>query len=309
MEIDIVPRTIHYYYLDFVPHLELEPTEKKLGNQLLKMVHALSKTRANIRYQNFGEKSIFIHDIAFVGEGKQITAKLRCIRKDLLPEIMNTKTDEAREIDAKEEEGLVETTHIVLDLATDKIKLAIEYNQFGAKINDLILYLKAIGQVKKICSDVGFIPVVKDNLKSIQSRIRKCSEFSAKVHKDNVEKIKTMDSNVYSALKASMEHFNSDFATVILKFDYKQRTETNEVNKSVRNLVQSLISKKSNIDLFNKLEVRAEDSEKNNLLETFDLLMDKVKSELRVQKRPRYRAIISQDILGKMQNSIHTKRI
>jgi hypothetical protein len=36
-------------------------------------------------------------------ENKLIVGKLRCIRKDLLPEIMNTKTDEAKGIDAKED--------------------------------------------------------------------------------------------------------------------------------------------------------------------------------------------------------------
>lgn len=310
MPVEKVKRTINFYYLSFNKHRDLSlRTGETLTNVLFETILSLSKTRAKIRYQNFGEKAIFIQDVSFVNEGKQITAKLRCIRKDILPEIMNVETDEARGIEAKEEEGLLETTHIVIDVSTRHVKLAIEYNQFGAKITDFMAYLSNIGTIKGIVSSVGMIPVVKDELKSLKERIQRCSEFTVKVHKDNVEKIKTLDKKVYSAIKASIDHFKSEYATLILKFDYKERKETNAVNNSIFNLINKLIKNKENVELFNNLTVKAEDSQKNDKLEEFDLLIDKVKSELWVQKREKYRTLISTDIIGQMQNEIHKRRI
>lgn len=308
-QIEKIKRTIHFYYLDFEFTEEFEPEDGDQFREIFRIIIALAKTRANIRYQEFGEKSIFIQNVKVEPVNKVIIGKLRCVRKDILPEIMNTKTDEARGIEAKEEEGLVETTHFVIDYSKKKKKLAIEYNQFGAKIGDFVRYIQNIGVSKKAVKTIGFTPIVKDELSKMQERINRCSEFVVKVHKDNVEKIKTLDDNIYSALKSSIDHFKSDYATLILKFDYKQRTETQEMNKSIFNVIRKLINDRSKTELFNHLSVKAEDTDKNNLLENFDLLIDKVKSEVSVEKKKRYRTVVSVDIFEKMKSEIVRKNI
>lgn len=308
-QIEKIKRTIHFYYLDFEFTDEFEPEDGDQFREIFRIIIALAKTRANIRYQVFGEKSIFIQDVKVEPVNKVIIGKLRCVRKDILPEIMNTKTDEARGIEAKEEEGLVETTHFVIDYSKKKKKLAIEYNQFGAKIGDFVRYIQNIGVSKKAVKTIGFTPIVKDELSKMQERINRCSEFVVKVHKDNVEKIKTLDDNIYSALKSSIDHFKSDYATLILKFDYKQRTETQEMNKSIFNVIRKLIQDRTKTELFNHLSVKAEDTDKNNLLENFDLLIDKVKSEVSVEKKKRYRTVVSVDIFEKMKSEIVRKNI
>jgi hypothetical protein len=308
-QIEKIKRTIHFYYLDFEFTEEFEPEDGDQFREIFRIIIALAKTRANIRYQEFGEKSIFIQDVKVEPVNKVIIGKLRCVRKDILPEIMNTKTDEARGIEAKEEEGLVETTHFVIDYSKKKKKLAIEYNQFGAKIGDFVRYIQNIGVSKKAVKTIGFTPIVKDELSKMQERINRCSEFVVKVHKDNVEKIKTLDDNIYSALQSSIDHFKSDYATLILKFDYKQRTETQEMNKSIFNVIRKLIQDRTKTELFNHLSVKAEDTDKNNLLENFDLLIDKVKSEVSVEKKKRYRTVVSIDIFEKMKSEIVRKHI
>jgi hypothetical protein len=307
--IEKIKRTIHFYYLDFEFTEEFKPEDGDQFREIFRIIIALAKTRANIRYQEFGDKSIFIQDVEVEHVNKVIIGKLRCVRKDILPEIMNTKTDEARGIEAKEEEGLVETTHFVIDYSKKKKKLAIEYNQFGAKIGDFVRYIQNIGVSKKAVKTIGFTPIVKDELSKMQERINRCSEFVVKVHKDNVEKIKSLDDNIYSALKSSIDHFKSDYATLILKFDYKQRSETQEMNNSIFNVIRKLTQDRTKTELFNHLSVKAEDSKKNNLLENFDLLIDKVKSEVRVEKKKRYRTVVSVDIFEKMKSEILRKNI
>jgi hypothetical protein len=304
-----IKRSIHYYNLQFDFLDDFNPIDGNQFREIFKIISDLAKTRANIRYQVFGEKAIFIQDVKFEPANKVILGKLRCIRKDILPEIMNTKTDETKGIEAKDEEGLVETTHFVIDFSKKQKKLAIEFNQFGAKIGDFIHYIQNIGINKSALKTVGFTPIVKDELSGLKERINRCSEFVVKVHKDNIEKIKSLDNNIYTALKASIDHFKSDYATLILKFDYREKQATPEINKSIFNIVRKLVKDKTKTELFNHLSVRAEDTEKNNILENFDLLIDKVKSEINVEKKKRYRTVVSADIYEKMKSELIKKHI
>lgn len=308
-KIEKIKRTINFYDLKFDFLEDFDSGGGDQFSEVFKIIISLAKTRANIRYQDFGEKSIFIQDVKVEPVDKLIIGKLRCVRKDILPELMNTKTDEARGIEAKEEEGLVETTHFVIDYSKRRKKLAIEFNQFGAKIGDFVQYIQNIGINKGALKSVGFTPIVKDELSKLQERINRCSEFVVKVHKDNIEEIQALDENIYSALKSSIDHFKSDYATLILKFDYKEKESTPEINKSIFNIVRKLIKDKSKTELFNHLSVKAEDIEKNNLLQNFDLLIDKIKSEIVVEKKKRYRTVVSIDIYEKMKIELIKKHV
>lgn len=308
--IEKIKRTIHYYEIDFDFLDDFLPEDGDQLREIFRIIISLAKTRASIRYQEFGEKSIFIQDVKIEPVTKLVTGKLRCIRTDILPELMNKTTDESRGIDANDEEGLVETTHFIIDFSKKRsTKLAIEFNQFGAKVTDFVNYIQNIGINKNALKTVGFKPIVKDELSQLKNRIRRCSEFTVKVHKDNIEEIKALDDNIYSALIASIDHFKSEYATLTLKFDYKQRPETNEINKSIFNIVRKLIKDKDKTELFNTLSVKAEDRDKNELLETFDLLVDKVRSEISVEKKKRYRTVVSTDIFEKIKMELIKKKI
>jgi hypothetical protein len=294
-----VKRVINYYQLDF------RFLEGHNFQNLFDTITTLAKTRAKIRYQRFGDKFVFIQGIE--NEDKLLKAKMRCVRKDLLPELMNTSTDETKGIDAKEEEGLVETTHFIIDYRKDKIILGLEYNHYGSKITDLVNYIQRIGVSINLLDNIGFKPIVTDDLQKLKERINRFSEFIVKVHKDNVPKIKKMDEKIWQALDTSIDNFNSDYATIILKFDYKQRTETPQIEQSVFNLINYFTKHNKGKYLFNKLSMRAEDEEQNNLLENFDLLIEKVNSEIKVERKPKYRTIISVDMFEKMTKEMNGK--
>jgi len=50
--------------------------------------------------------------------------------------------------------------------------------------------------------------------------------------------------------------------------------------------------------------MRAEDEEKNNRLSKFDLLLEKVNSELKVQKKAKSRTLISEDMFDLMVKAL-----
>ncbi|WP_035677607.1 hypothetical protein [Flavobacterium limnosediminis] len=295
-KISKVKRVINYYELEF------KFRENNNFNDLFETITTLANTRAKIRYQKYGDKLVFIQGIE--NSENFLKAKMRCVRKDLLPELMNTKTDETKEIEAEEEEGLVETTHFIIDYRNNKIILALEYNHYGSKINDLIHYIQKIGIHKEILDNVGFKAIVKDDLEKFKERINRFSEFVVKVHKDNLAQIKKMDEKIWSSLNASFENFQSDYATIVLKFDYKQRSETPLIQNSVFNILNYFKKHKNQKYLFNKLCLRAEDAEHNNVLENFDLLLEKIHSEIKVERKVKYRTLISVDMFQKMTQEL-----
>jgi hypothetical protein len=105
-------RVIHFYDINFgfkddsLPHGHFV--------ELFKQVIEMSKKRDESRYVRSGDKRLFIQDIKFVPDIEQVHGKLRAVRLDVTPEILNMKTDTARDIEMAEEEGIVETTHFVI---------------------------------------------------------------------------------------------------------------------------------------------------------------------------------------------------
>jgi hypothetical protein len=69
-------------------------------------------------------------------------------------------------------------------------------------------------------------------------------------------------------------------------------------------VINVLLKDRTKVEYFNTLEVKAEDSEKNNKLQIFDLLIDKVKDEIFVEKKERYRTLVSDDIIPQMQEKL-----
>lgn len=300
-----VNRLIHYYELDINFNTNFRPTDGLKFRELFRIITKLARDKHEHRYQVLGDKIIFIHEINIKPEQHVIYGKLRCIRKDLFPELMNTITDVERGIDAADEEGVVETTHFAIYDRNNKQKLSLEYNLYGAKIQDFSQYIERIGINYSAVVKVKYLPIVRNQLESIENRIIRCAEFEVKIHKDNIEAIRDIDTGTYSALKASVEHFNNDYATLKLNFDYKNKTATPEINNVIFKYIRELVKHKEKVDLFDTLQIVAEDSDRNNKLQAFDLLVDKVKSKVTVEKKEKHRSIVSIDMFEKMYNEMN----
>src|SRR5688500_7085444 len=129
-----IKRTIYYYEIGFTFSSGVTPNDGDKVNFLFREMMRIVRSKQSIRYQIYGERVVSIQSIKFDNTNKNIFGKLLCIRRDLLPEIMNLETDIAKGIEAADHEGLLETTHFILDYSRSKPILAIEYNQFGSKI-------------------------------------------------------------------------------------------------------------------------------------------------------------------------------
>lgn len=225
------------------------------------------------------------------------------IRKDAFPELMDISDDKIRDVDAKKNEGIVEKTHFILSFKKEEMTMSFEHNQYGARISDFIFYLEQKGLKNNILDKILYNPISRDNLTSVRKRIKNISYIVAKVHKDNIKRIKDYDVDLFSAFKTVEDATFAEYVTLELKYDYVKGVDGTAIRSKLDKIIDQLI--KSNSVPFNKLQVKAEDSANNNLLKDFDLLTLWYRTSLKVELKDKSKTIVSVDILEKMRSELN----
>lgn len=295
-----IKRTIYFYELKY-NFLEENGNNKKTTLNLFEYLKSLTLIKDVARYQYFSEKRVFVQLIEENEYLGIIKCKIRAVRKDIFPELMDTLTDDVREIDAKDEEGVVETTHFIVDYSKSNIMIAIEFNQFGAKIQDLVNYLTTIGREGKILKEISAIKLSENNEKSVKERVGYLSELIVKVHKNNVSAVNSIDTNILSGISLANDQFVSEYLTVIQKFDIKDTNERGKIYEFLNSLLVKVVGKKELLTLFEVFKIRAQDLDNDSKVNAFDLLLDFVRKEIYVKKKENYKSIESNDMFSRME--------
>lgn len=302
MKIEYVDRKINYF--------EIKPilSEGKLlseFNSVFKIIKQLQDTKHRNRFFEHGAKMLYMTDIKFMPEYKHIRGKLLNIRMDVFPELMNTVNDVIRDIEAAESEGIVESSHFILSYKDNDLMLSLEFNQYGPRITDFTGYLTNKGSALQIFEKIDFYPMQRDDLDSYRKRINNISMVTAKVHKDNWKRIQDFDRELFDAFETSSNVSDAEYVTLVFSYDYRDLRSSMKIRSKVMNIIGKLINDKTATNVFNTLKVKAEDEARNNRIKEFDLLNLWVKSEVKVEKKPKSRAIISADIFQKMQDEFY----
>ena len=292
-----VERTINYF--------ELSPSLSKEGSTadftaVFKEIIALSRTKSSERFVIHNDKMLYLTEIKFDNILKRISGKILNIRMDGFPEIMNTKDDVIRDIEAAEEEGIIETSHFILSLAKKPMILSLEFNQYGPRINDFIYYLEYFILKAGVTAKIDYKAFVRDDLENYKNRIHRVSSVIAKVHKDDVKRINEYDKDLFDAIETAARISEAEYVTLELKYDYRSMADTPVIRQKILKIINKLISIKKAHSVFSKLIVNAEDSAQNDKLKDFDLLNIWLKTKLKVEKKPKSRVIVSADIFSKM---------
>ena len=301
MNKELISRTINYYKFDF----DYTSSENNKGDLFVEFFNELkaAKTIKELMLdQYFEDRRLFLQDIEIVENKKLIKAKFRSLRNDIFPELFNSISENITEIsDDLADKSIVETTHIVFDYSdSDNISLAIEFNKVGPKTKELLYYLQHFGQVKSKIITVKWLPIIKNNLAKIKDEMGGISELIVKVEKGNLDDIKKVDDGVYEALKKSVDNLDCEVAEISLKFDYKIQNPDSKVVKVVNKVIELFQEDKVKSSFFNVFKIRAENHLQNNNLDIFDLLLDKAKSKIKVEKNGNHKTVISSDIFEKM---------
>jgi hypothetical protein len=288
-------------YFDIAPKYLASTTETIID--LFTKINQLKIDKDPARFEQYGDKYIYITDIVINKTTKQIDGKVLHIRKDAFPELMDISDDKIRDVEATTNEGIVEKTHFILSYKKKEMTLSFEHNQYGARISDFTFYLEQKGLKNGILDKILYNPISRDNLTSVRKRIKNISYIVAKVHKDNIKRIKEYDEDLFSALKTVEEATYAEYVTLELKYDYVKGVQGTAIRSKLDKIIDKLI--KSTSIPFNKLQVKAEDSESNNLLKDFDLLNLWYRSNLKVELKDKSKTIVSVDIIEKMRSELN----
>ena len=300
-------RTVHYYDITFSFKDDSLPQEHfvELFRQIIKM----SQDRAENRYFRSVDKRLFIQGINFVPSEKQIHGKLRAVRLDVSPEILNMATDEARDIDMAEEEGIVETTHFVIDYKKNRRRIAVEYNVTGAKAHELAQYLESVGASAGLQAVVLKPILTEDSLQDFQRRVDALKSLEICVPADSIGQIQKYDPGLASSLAASREFFNCNKLVFRPDFDLTSQSQVNSGLAFVKGIIAQWRRNPLRRKDFETFKVRAKDSDARGTLQIFDLLKDDVKDRISVERRAKSRVLNSVDMFSKIVEAMRKRRI
>ncbi len=288
-------------YFEFIPKYKSD-TKENIVN-LFKKINKLKLDKDPSRFENYGDKYIYVTDIIIDKKAKQIEGKVLHIRKDAFPELMDITDDKIRDVEATKDEGIVEKTHFILSFKNKDMTLAFEHNQYGARINDLVFYLEHKGMIYKILEKVLYSPISRDNLKTVRKRIKNISFIVAKVHKDNINRLKDIDTDVFTAFETVESVTSAEYVTLELKYDVAKGTSGSLIRGKLDKILDFFGKNKA--QPFNILKVKAEDSDNNNLLKEFDLLNLWYRSNIKVDLKHKSKTIVSIDIITKMKRELN----
>ena len=299
-----VKRTINYF------EIILNLNHDKDVNDFIEVftkISKLSNKKSPERFVKNGDKQLYLNGIKIDEKLKRVSGKLLNIRMENFPELMNTIDDAVRDIEAEEAEGIIETSHFLLSYSKPQLILSFEFNQFGPRISDFIYYLERFLNRFGVLEKLEYQPFVRDDLPNYRKRIKKVSSVIARVHKDNVKRVNDVDSELFDAIETASNISESEYVTLELKYDYRKLPETPKITNKMLNIIDKLISNKKTNSIFSKLVVKAEDSSQNYRIKDFDLLNIWIKTRLTVDKKPKSRVIVSQDILSKMSIALSSE--
>ena len=295
-----IKRHIHYYELLLGFRKAYFDDQKKSLIHLLRTVTQENDQRGAGRFFVYGDKTFCVQGLTIRENEELAFGKLCTIRTEDFPMMFNMRNDSTRDLDAEEFEGIVEFSHFVINYKPHPVRIAFEFNQYGAKIQDLARYFSHVGTNHSITEGAGFKHIVNGDLQALKKKIGRISKFTAKISRSNIDTIKKMDTGLASALPMAADHFSMQDVLVELKFDYRHANAQNAVSDMINNLINRLSKNPLQADLFLKLSVEAENLERDNIINAFDLLLDKIRSEIRATKDGKNRTVVSNELLQNM---------
>jgi hypothetical protein len=297
MAIVKVDRTINYFQLDPILFEGKDFSDFFL---VFQDITNLSKTMSEDRFVVNNGKQLYITSLSFNENQKRVSGKLLNLRMDSFPELMKKADDKIRDIEADDDEGIIETSHFIFSYSKEQLILSFEFNQYGPRITDFVAYLENMLMRSSTLSKINYTPLVRDELSMYKNRMNRVSSVIAKVHKNDIKRINEFDEELFDAFETAEKISDAEYVTLQLNYDYRQMSDTPKIRNKVMHIIDTLVKDKKLLNVFAKFKVKAEDEQINNRLKDFDLLNIWIKSVLKVERKKKSRVIISSAILFEM---------
>jgi hypothetical protein len=293
---DTVERTIYYYEVRFKLFKEAEIQKRnyfEIINKIKSYVDVNSQVRFIKKRENDENKFGVYEYHEFENETNKIGFKLIRMRKDVFPQLMDDGGVSLEDLTNTDNKSVVESTHVLLDYSDYKVlRIGIEFNTEGPRINDLMIYLKRLGTELQFARSIFTTILTNNKLEEVANKIGNCKFLEVKVLKENIEDVKTHDGELGSVLDSLSKFGKSNYFKVRLRLDFERNNQTNK-NK-ILNFIKTFTKDKNALDYYDVFKIEAEDTSKpNSPFETFDLLMDKIKSKVTPSRKHTSKVIIS----------------
>lgn len=288
----LTERTLFYYDLRFNPFKKFEGVHDHYIH-CLKAIKKFLDDKDDIRIQRRKGTRIFLKDLII--EDDFIKGKLYKVRDDIFPEVYDFSDEKIRDFEIGDERGLVEATHFVIaKKSSTEAQIIVEYNHYGARTSDIIWYLSKLAKETKIIKGIIPLPIVRDDLDSLKSKIAGIKDFIIRVKKDNISRVNDEDAGLATSLAHAQEYSESELVEIKMTFKYKEvELDESPARKNLFGWLDRFKSKPTTKELFESFQINAENSENDDQMEAFNLLLDKERSVLSVDKKKRSRIIIS----------------
>nr|WP_320022212.1 hypothetical protein [uncultured Draconibacterium sp.] len=291
-----VVRKIYYYEIVFRKYKQAEDENRNYREIIDKIKSSCDSNYKNrfLRKKPRDENKYGVLNYKnFKGKDGLYGFKFIRMRKDVFPQIMNDIDANIEDITDAENKSIVESTHIIVDCRDKEVlRLGIEFNFDGSRINDFMVYLRQIGSNIKFSRSLITSIISNDTLEEVANKIGDCKMLKIKVLKENVKNVKEHDNELGTVLENLKKFSKSKFFTLNIRLDFEKNNRKNK--DRILKFVRTFTKDKDTLDSYEIFKIEAEDTSKDErVFESFDLLMDKVKSRVKVERRVSSKVIIT----------------
>lgn len=208
-----------------------------------------------------------------------ITGKIVRARKDLWPEVFDAINATLSSIQIPKGSELAESTHFAIKkINSNKYALLLEYNHYGAKINDFQELLRIVGQNKncKMLLDSLIIPKF-NKMNDLVNDFEDIREFIFAVPNKNIQNLKNKD--LILALDGASKPIND---VDIIEVKWVLEDGSSAVQK-VKNVLKDLVSTRADqLKYIENLKTKCRIN--NGNLKWFDILKSRTSYDIRPKK-------------------------
>jgi hypothetical protein len=291
-----IERKIYYYEIVFRKYKEAEDENRDYREIIEKIKSSCDNNHKNrfIRKKARDENKFGVLNYKnFKGKVGLCGFKFIKMRKDVFPQIMDDIDASLEDITDAENKSVVESTHIIVDYRDTKVlRLGIEFNFDGPRINDFMVYLRQIGVNLKFSRSLITSIISNDTLEEVANKIGDCKMLQIKVLKENIKNVKEHDNELGTVLENLKKFSKSKFFTLNIRLDFENNNRKNK--DRILKFVRTFTKDKDALESYEIFKIEAEDTSKDErVFESFDLLMDKVKSRIKVERKITSKVIIT----------------
>lgn len=224
------------------------------------------------------------------------------VRTDQFPELMDMSINKLRDIEHQPEEGIVEKTHIVFTELKNKLYCAIEFNMAGAKMNNLLSYMRVFG--KKIFHktfEVSAKEVIGDNATDILNRIGVKKSVSLVVLRSAIPQTQPINQILHDALVNMNKVIGSKEITICWAEPDLKRDALGLDKGDSDSILRTIIRFPMFKNIFKKLTIRGRDQSSGGNIETFELIDIKQREKIKIKRTNNKSSLESSKVFPKLE--------